>query len=55
MKALQSILFGVALREVVGSTDLNVHDIQIDSRKVSEDCVFVAIKGVQVDGHTFPI
>ena len=53
MKALQSILFGVALREVVGSTDLNVHDIQIDSRKVSEDCVFVAIKGVQVDGHTF--
>ena len=53
MKALQSILFGVALREVVGSTDLNVHDIQIDSRKVSEDFVFVAIKGVQVDGHTF--
>ncbi len=53
MKALQSILFGVALREVVGSTDLNVNDIQIDSRKVSSDCVFVAIKGVQVDGHTF--
>jgi len=53
MKALQSILFGVALREVVGSTDLNVNDIQIDSRKVINDCVFVAIKGVQVDGHTF--
>jgi len=53
MKALQSILFGVALREVVGSTDLNVNDIQIDSRKVANDCVFVAIKGVQVDGHTF--
>ena len=53
MKALQSILFGVALREVIGTTDLNVNDIQIDSRKVSEGCVFVAIKGVQVDGHTF--
>jgi UDP-N-acetylmuramoyl-L-alanyl-D-glutamate--2,6-diaminopimelate ligase len=53
MKALQSILFGVALREVVGSTDLNVNGIQIDSRKVANDCVFVAIKGVQVDGHTF--
>lgn len=53
MKALQSILFGVALREVVGSTDFNVNDIQIDSRKVSKDGVFVAIKGVQVDGHTF--
>jgi UDP-N-acetylmuramoyl-L-alanyl-D-glutamate--2,6-diaminopimelate ligase len=53
MKALQSILFGVALREVIGSTDLLVNDIQIDSRKVTEGCVFVAIKGVQVDGHTF--
>jgi UDP-N-acetylmuramoyl-L-alanyl-D-glutamate--2,6-diaminopimelate ligase len=53
MKALQSILFGVALREVVGSTDLNVNDIQIDSRKLSEGSVFVAIKGVQVDGHIF--
>ena len=53
MKALQSILFGVALREVIGTTDLNVNDIQIDSRKVSEGCVFVSIKGVQVDGHTF--
>jgi UDP-N-acetylmuramoyl-L-alanyl-D-glutamate--2,6-diaminopimelate ligase len=53
MKALQSILFGVALREVVGKTDLQVNDIQIDSRKVSSGCIFVAIKGVQVDGHNF--
>lgn len=53
MKALQSILFGVALREVVGSTNLLIKDIQIDSRKVSDGSVFVAIKGVQMDGHTF--
>jgi UDP-N-acetylmuramoyl-L-alanyl-D-glutamate--2,6-diaminopimelate ligase len=53
MKALQSILFGVALREVVGSTDLLVSDIQIDSRKVANGCIFVAIRGVQVDGHSF--
>ena len=53
MKSLQSILFGVALREVVGKTDLPVSDIQIDSRKVSAGCIFVAIKGVQVDGHHF--
>lgn len=53
MKDLQSILFGVSLREVVGFTQLQVNDIQIDSRKVTANCVFVAIKGVQVDGHTF--
>jgi UDP-N-acetylmuramoyl-L-alanyl-D-glutamate--2,6-diaminopimelate ligase len=53
MKELQSILFGVALREVVGSTQVEVSDIQIDSRKVTPGAVFVAIKGVQVDGHQF--
>jgi UDP-N-acetylmuramoyl-L-alanyl-D-glutamate--2,6-diaminopimelate ligase len=53
MKELQSILFGVALREVVGSTQVNVSAIQIDSRKVTAGAVFVAIKGVQVDGHQF--
>ncbi len=53
MKDLQSILFGVSLREVIGSTQLQVNDIQIDSRKVTAGCVFVAIKGAQVDGHSF--
>ena len=53
MKELQSILFGVALREVVGGTSQLVNDIQIDSRKVSTGCVFVAIKGIQADGHQF--
>jgi UDP-N-acetylmuramoyl-L-alanyl-D-glutamate--2,6-diaminopimelate ligase len=53
MKSLQSILFGVALRDVFGSTAISINDIQIDSRKVSNGTVFVAIKGVQVDGHGF--
>lgn len=53
MKSLQSILFGVALREVVGSTDRQVVDIQIDSRKITKGALFVAMVGVQVDGHTF--
>lgn len=53
MKDLQSILFGVSLREVVGSTQVQVSGIQIDSRKVSSNGVFVAIKGAQADGHDF--
>jgi UDP-N-acetylmuramoyl-L-alanyl-D-glutamate--2,6-diaminopimelate ligase len=53
MKSLQSILFGVALREVVGTTQQDVADIQIDSRKIVKGAVFVAIKGLQADGHSF--
>lgn len=53
MKLLQDILFGVSLREVIGSTQLTVKDVQIDSRKIQKGAVFVAIKGVQVDGHEF--
>ena len=53
MKDLQSILFGVSLKQVVGSTQVQVNGIQIDSRKVESSNVFVAITGVQVDGHHF--
>lgn len=53
MKDLQSILFGVSLREVIGSTQVSVNDIQIDSRNVTPGSVFVAINGAKVDGHSF--
>ncbi len=53
MEALQNILFGVKLREVIGSTQQTIATIQIDSRKVSKDALFVAIKGVKSDGHAF--
>jgi UDP-N-acetylmuramoyl-L-alanyl-D-glutamate--2,6-diaminopimelate ligase len=51
--SLQHILFGVALREVIGSTDQEIVDLQIDSRLVQSGTAFIAIKGVQVDGHQF--
>lgn len=53
MKQLKDILFGVSLQEVVGTTAIPVSAIEIDSRKVQNGCVFVAIKGVHVDGHDF--
>jgi len=52
-RSLQHILFGVALREVIGSTDQEIVDLQIDSRLVQQGTAFVAIKGVQADGHQF--
>jgi UDP-N-acetylmuramoyl-L-alanyl-D-glutamate--2,6-diaminopimelate ligase len=50
---LSDVLYKVAVRTVVGGTDIEVNDIQIDSRKVRPGSVFVAVKGVVADGHQF--
>ncbi len=50
---LRDVLYKVAIRSITGSTDAEVKDIQIDSRKVKSGSVFVAVKGVVVDGHQF--
>jgi UDP-N-acetylmuramoyl-L-alanyl-D-glutamate--2,6-diaminopimelate ligase len=50
---LRDVLYKVAIRTVAGSTDSEVKDIQIDSRKVKPGCVFVAVKGAATDGHQF--
>ena len=53
MTRLQDILYKVHLQSVVGTTDVAVADIQIDSRKVRSGSVFVAIRGALSDGHKF--
>lgn len=53
MAALQDILYNVHLQEVKGATNLDVKDIQIDSRKVTKDSLFVAITGTLSNGHDF--
>lgn len=53
MKKLKDILYKVAVKEVYGNTDVDINNIQFDSRHVQEDDVFVAQKGVTVDGHQF--
>jgi UDP-N-acetylmuramoyl-L-alanyl-D-glutamate--2,6-diaminopimelate ligase len=50
---LRDILYKVAIRSVAGSTDIEVKDIQIDSRKVTKGSVFIAVKGAAADGHQF--
>jgi UDP-N-acetylmuramoyl-L-alanyl-D-glutamate--2,6-diaminopimelate ligase len=50
---LSDVLYKVAVRTVVGGTDVEVSDIQIDSRKVRLGAGFVAVKGVAADGHQF--
>src|SRR5687768_11131634 len=53
MAVLQDILYKVQMRSVVGSTSVEVIDLQLDSRKVKEGSVFIAIKGSLTDGHAY--
>lgn len=38
---------------VIGDADIWITDIQLDSRRVTEGCLFVAMRGTVVDGHQF--
>ena len=50
---LSDILYKVSIRSVVGSTDIDVKAVQIDSRKVTKGSLFIAAKGTAADGHLF--
>ncbi|MCF6296039.1 MAG: UDP-N-acetylmuramoyl-L-alanyl-D-glutamate--2,6-diaminopimelate ligase [Flavobacteriaceae bacterium] len=53
MTELKNILYKVTINVVVGSTGIAINELQFDSRKVTEKDVFVAIKGLESDGHDF--
>lgn len=53
MKKLKDILFGTSIVSVVGTTDQQISTLTFDSRTVELDSCFIAIKGLQVDGHQF--
>ena len=53
MAILQDILYKVPLQSVNGNTNIPVTGVQIDSRKIADGNVFVAIRGVLSDGHQF--
>jgi UDP-N-acetylmuramoyl-L-alanyl-D-glutamate--2,6-diaminopimelate ligase len=50
---LQDILYKVAIRSVKGNTNIEVKDLQIDSRKINAGSCFIAVKGSTADGHAF--
>lgn len=53
MKNLQNILYKVGLVAVHGSLELEISQVDFDSRDVKVNAVFVAIPGTKVDGHLF--
>lgn len=53
MILLKDILYKVTLEKVVGNTSVAINDLDFDSRNISLNDVFVAIKGTVSDGHHF--
>jgi UDP-N-acetylmuramoyl-L-alanyl-D-glutamate--2,6-diaminopimelate ligase len=53
VKNLEKILKGIKTIAIQGDTHINISKIIFDSRKADKDCLFVAVKGTQVDGHTY--
>ncbi|WP_439582166.1 UDP-N-acetylmuramoyl-L-alanyl-D-glutamate--2,6-diaminopimelate ligase [Dyadobacter bucti] len=52
-KKLGDILTGIADATIIGSPDVPVKNIIIDSRRVLPGSLFVALRGTQTDGHQF--
>ena len=50
---LQHILYKVSIRSVKGNTNIDVHDLQIDSRNVKPGSCFIALKGTKTNGEEF--
>lgn len=53
MPILQDILYKVNIRSVHGNLGVTVAALHIDSRRVSKDACFIAIKGSATDGHAY--
>jgi UDP-N-acetylmuramoyl-L-alanyl-D-glutamate--2,6-diaminopimelate ligase len=53
MKVLKDILYGVAIKQVTGSTDVEIGTLCFDSRQVAKGTAFVAIRGTVTDGHEY--
>ncbi|WP_379093483.1 UDP-N-acetylmuramoyl-L-alanyl-D-glutamate--2,6-diaminopimelate ligase [Pedobacter sp. UC225_65] len=50
---LQDLLYGVAIKSLVGKPDQEVAALAFDSREVKAGTLFFAIKGTVVDGHQY--
>ncbi|MEO6455885.1 MAG: UDP-N-acetylmuramoyl-L-alanyl-D-glutamate--2,6-diaminopimelate ligase [Ginsengibacter sp.] len=53
MAQLKDILYKVAIRSVTGRRVDEIRDLQIDSRKATQNSCFIAISGSNMDGHNF--
>ena len=50
---LSELLKNIKPTAIIGETDIDITGVNIDSRRVADGHLFVAMKGTQVDGHKF--
>lgn len=50
---LNKLIEGLGVISIKGDDQCEITDIDIDSRQVSDGHLFIAVKGTQVDGHTY--
>ena len=50
---LKELLKDIHVIAIVGSEDVEITDVNIDSRRIKDGHLFIAMKGTQVDGHKF--
>ena len=50
---LQDLLYKVNILKLIGSTNIEISDVQFDSRKIKKKGLFIAIKGTISDGHQY--
>ena len=50
---LEELLKNIEVKSIAGSANVDIKDVDIDSRKVAAGHLFVAIKGTQTDGHQY--
>ncbi|MDE0472805.1 MAG: UDP-N-acetylmuramoyl-L-alanyl-D-glutamate--2,6-diaminopimelate ligase [Ekhidna sp.] len=53
MQKLKDILYGISLKSLIGNREVEVAGIAFDSRKMKAGYLFVAIRGLTVDGHDY--
>ena len=50
---IKELLKNIKPLEIVGDVDVDITGVNIDSRRIENGHLFVAMKGTQVDGHKF--
>ena len=53
MKQLKQLLSAVIVEEIVGNENIEITTVISDSRRAIPGALFVAVRGVNVDGHSF--
>ena len=53
MKKLQDILYKVPIEGIFGNPKIEISSLRYDSRKIQQNGLFIAQKGIQFDGNKF--